>query len=583
MWIELHPGQNTMLWRERTSTIQSRFLLVASVTLLGVCLCILVLGSLYHSKHYQQEVRQLITQQALASMATHTQERKQQNYSTLQRSMPNSPLVENTVFYDKSCRILTTTFLPDYSASSCPNPSAELIRIKYNDVLSPIGFIYIKLNNPQLNFAQVISWFSIVVALLVFSGTLINVFWKKFVYTPLKREIEHISSGKSSSLSELSPLGEQIKDMLQKARDNEKQKERLRASEEKFQSALRVAHDILAPISIIKNDSEGTVLSVSSQRALRQIQGIAFDLLPEKSEFELSVLHMEEIILDSIEHALASVENRVSPMVSIPSDLHAQGSAPHLIRALTNLIKNALEVQPAGIPIHIALNSTPSHVVIEIQDNGPGFTNYQKGTSSKPQGSGLGIASAQDAITRMKGTLQFETRSRGTVVRIKLNHAPITIYTAESEEIYAFGYDSPPVGKFSVLPDLSLMVPPAVIISPFSPHGQLQPCVRWFTLNENELERLNVVRIKSALLVEDDKYITHHWRVMADQAGICLETTTQLPTQLRSDQIVFLDRYLGDTDSNSWARSMRQQGHTIHSISATNPHAKTPPWLISSP
>jgi hypothetical protein len=247
------------------------------------------------------------------------------------------------------------------------------------------------------------------------------------------------------------------------------------------------------------------------------------------------------------------------------------------VRALTNLLKNSFEVQPPDLPLRIRIERNSSQVaLLTIRDNGPGMPEHLPDTT-KAQGSGLGIKSAQDAIAKMGGQLTFVSNSSGTITEVSLPLIKKTVYLSPNEEIYRFGFESD-----NNLFDLNLINPNkrSLILSPFDRPSQLPANLRWIqTLSPDEVE---LQEVKSALLIEDDKYIRAHWIQEARKAGIELHATAEIPLEIKQTDIIFLDRYLGNIDSMNWEREASKNGHQVMMISAERGTAsKTPPWLLS--
>lgn len=566
-----------MLSPKPLKNIQARFIFVTTAILAAVCLFILSLAIWFSHHNHQIEINKVLTEQTLSALASHTQERKQQDYLNLQRIIPHGDWVESVALYDKSCNLLTTTFLPTFPISRCPQTDKRTIRIQYTDVLSPIGTIVLKLNEKALKPQQMLLWLPIVFAVFLLIGILISVCWKLFIYRPLTREIGHLADGDVTSIDELGPLGEKISSMLTKVKSHELQKERLASAEQKFQNALKVAHDILAPLQVLMNEQTNSLQSAKSKQALLQIEGIALDLLPEKAPITLSPASISDLLTQAITNARVTFEDSPLPIIVGPHHLSVNVSVIHFVRALTNLLKNSFEVQPPDLPLIIRIERNSSLMaLLTIHDNGPGMPAHPSETT-KAQGSGLGIKSAQDAIVKMGGKLTFDSNSSGTITQVSLPLIKKTVYLSPNEEIYRFGFEANN-NHF----DLNLINSNkrSLILSPFERLTQLPANLRWIqTLSPDEVE---LKELKSALLIEDDKYIRAHWIQEARKAGIELHATAEIPLEIKQTDIIFLDRYLGNIDSMSWENEASKKGHQVMMISAERgTGSKTPPWLLS--
>ncbi|EAQ77703.1 ATP-binding protein [Blastopirellula marina] len=100
-----------------------------------------------------------------------------------------------------------------------------------------------------------------------------------------------------------------------------------------------------------------------------------------------------------------------------------------LAQSLRGLIKNAFDASPEGSSVVVLLERTAKHLVMTIQDEGPGmppeilsrigepfFTTKEPGS-----GTGLGIFLAKNVIERIDGALRIESNSNeGTTVVVQL-------------------------------------------------------------------------------------------------------------------------------------------------------------------
>ena len=106
-----------------------------------------------------------------------------------------------------------------------------------------------------------------------------------------------------------------------------------------------------------------------------------------------------------------------------------------LLRALTNVIMNAVKY---GRSARVTLTrQRDSEFVIDVEDEGPGISNWEKGRVFEPfyrsntardvdsRGMGLGLAIARSVILGHGGTITLlDRKPRGLLVRIVLPEAP---------------------------------------------------------------------------------------------------------------------------------------------------------------
>lgn len=109
------------------------------------------------------------------------------------------------------------------------------------------------------------------------------------------------------------------------------------------------------------------------------------------------------------------------------------GDALHLQQVFMNLIVNAMEALsevPHGLPRTLLITSKYSienkQVVIIFKDNGPGISSEHQAKifdpffSTKPQGSGIGLALCHDLINEHGGNISVRSDREGTIFTVKL-------------------------------------------------------------------------------------------------------------------------------------------------------------------
>jgi len=98
-----------------------------------------------------------------------------------------------------------------------------------------------------------------------------------------------------------------------------------------------------------------------------------------------------------------------------------------LKQALLNLVFNAIEAMPAGGELTLALDRRGEMAEIRVSDTGQGIPPEKRGRvfqlffTTRPGGSGIGLASAYKAVQLHEGEIEFESEvGRGTTFRIEL-------------------------------------------------------------------------------------------------------------------------------------------------------------------
>lgn len=146
-------------------------------------------------------------------------------------------------------------------------------------------------------------------------------------------------------------------------------------------------------------------------------------------------LHPESIIT-IIENSIDYLKRRTSSKVlyevdfNVDKDLKVPLNASLFEWVLENLFKNAIDAMNGVGNISVAVNESPSGVIIDIQDSGKGMHKsvfksiFKPGFSTKERGWGLGLSLSKRIIELYHSGKIFVRSSepgRGTVIRIILN------------------------------------------------------------------------------------------------------------------------------------------------------------------
>jgi two-component system, OmpR family, sensor histidine kinase KdpD len=112
----------------------------------------------------------------------------------------------------------------------------------------------------------------------------------------------------------------------------------------------------------------------------------------------------------------------------------------HTLRALVNLIENALKYSPEGGTVDVSVKRDGGWIVFEVADRGPGIpmTDSERifepfvrggrreggGRADAGMGAGLGLAIARRSVELQLGTVDYEARSGGgSIFRVRLPSA----------------------------------------------------------------------------------------------------------------------------------------------------------------
>ena len=156
-----------------------------------------------------------------------------------------------------------------------------------------------------------------------------------------------------------------------------------------------LAHELKSPLSAIRGAGELLREPMPEEARARFAHNIedqvarAQDLIDRL--LELSALErrgmLERVAPVAVGALIDTVRDEVLPTATARSlaiaadvqpDLSVVGDAFLLQRALSNLVRNALDFAPAGSQIDIQARAVKSHVEISVRDHGPGLPDYAR-------------------------------------------------------------------------------------------------------------------------------------------------------------------------------------------------------------
>ncbi len=155
--------------------------------------------------------------------------------------------------------------------------------------------------------------------------------------------------------------------------------------------------------------------------ALRKLQLPALDRRP------LALAPVVGRVLTLLRGAIE--ERRVAVAVSVPESALAFADADRALQLLANLVRNAVQAAPEGGRVEIDARIEGA-LVLEVRDDGPGVpervrdTLFRPWVSTRPGGSGLGLAVSQRLATNFGWKLSHLRRGPWTVFRIDAPLAP---------------------------------------------------------------------------------------------------------------------------------------------------------------
>lgn len=146
---------------------------------------------------------------------------------------------------------------------------------------------------------------------------------------------------------------------------------------------------------------------------------------------EESGLLSNQPVLPIVERSLAVVqphaqERGVIVRLEEPTPCDALVDAAQLQQALMNLLLNAVDVSKQGAVVRVKMHAAGDHVDIAVEDNGPGLSPesqeqvFEAFYTTKPGGTGLGLAVTRTVLEKMGATIQASNLARGARFTVRL-------------------------------------------------------------------------------------------------------------------------------------------------------------------
>ncbi len=202
------------------------------------------------------------------------------------------------------------------------------------------------------------------------------------------------------------------------------------------ESARRFAHELKNPLTPIRfavdrlrrqapEELRDTVDVLAEEAARLETMARSFaqfGRLPDGPPAEIDVSELVTRV------ARAVVPERLVLDLSCGEELPlVVGFHESLVRAVTNILINAVDATPGAGTIHVSVYREPTMVAIRIGDSGTGMTPevlqriFEPYVTTKPGGTGLGLAIARQTIEAHRGTVVASSIvGHGTVMIVRL-------------------------------------------------------------------------------------------------------------------------------------------------------------------
>ena len=229
---------------------------------------------------------------------------------------------------------------------------------------------------------------------------------------------------------------------LREARNLAQQRERLA---DIGAITARIVHDLGNPLAAVSMQAQLILRRVERGDAIATALGPAKRILSATQRLDVLVREFMDFAREQrldlkavhLPHFLSEVAALWEPVAAyreialtldVENEAHSlRADEEKLRRVLDNLVKNAVEAVdhgPGKIRIH-ASNPAPERVRISVEDTGPGIAKdiqvFRLFETTKPQGSGLGLAVARQIVMAHGGGISFAAlEPHGTVFHVEL-------------------------------------------------------------------------------------------------------------------------------------------------------------------
>jgi len=245
----------------------------------------------------------------------------------------------------------------------------------------------------------------------------------------LTQQVEEINAATGllaldeSGPREVAAVSRALNDMTDKMREAEKDRSVMLAG---------VSHDLRTPLTKLRlslamlNGSDPELL-ISADQQVARIEAMLGQFL-DYARDSIDEPVQRVVIAEVIARALANCATAEDIKVTCPSGTTASVKETAILRAVTNLVTNALH--HGAPPIEIAVTATSTMLTISVTDAGAGLTVEEAATLIRPfargdtartrNGTGLGLAIAHQAARAHGGKLIFARSEDSFAVSMRI-------------------------------------------------------------------------------------------------------------------------------------------------------------------
>jgi nitrogen fixation/metabolism regulation signal transduction histidine kinase len=195
-----------------------------------------------------------------------------------------------------------------------------------------------------------------------------------------------------------------------------------RLDSESAETATTATTETLKNRQVIEESLDSILKEVTALKTIAQ-EFSAFAKLPEPKFEHLNVNDAVRSVLELYSSSSQNVAVKTHLTENLPAVLADEDQMRSII---ANLVKNAFEAMPAGGTLTVATSLLSGWVRIEITDTGPGIPQdirekiFDPYFTTKPTGTGIGLALAYRILTDHKAKISFKTGEAGTTFVVDL-------------------------------------------------------------------------------------------------------------------------------------------------------------------
>lgn len=232
---------------------------------------------------------------------------------------------------------------------------------------------------------------------------------------------------------ELQPIANELQRLLDEVR--------ARAAETQWFTA-GLAHELRSPIQNLVGQAEVALLQPRAATDYAELLTSQLEELHEFADAVDNLLHLcavdEPARISTREEFDLGVEvglrlqperrraaaKQVALRFESSGDLELRGDREAILRAVRNVLGNAVKWAPTGTEVSVRLDGTDAEIRVEVTDRGPGvpeaeresvFTPFAQGSAPRGErtGFGLGLAIVRTAVEQHGGTARIEAGPHG--------------------------------------------------------------------------------------------------------------------------------------------------------------------------